>query len=183
MKLPDIKILEDDNKILRTKSEDVNFPLSEEDLKIIDDALLYLEMSQIEEERSKYNLRAGMGLSFVQLGIPKRIFVISEEVDENKFKRYVVINPEIISVSEEIIYVDEGEGCLSINYEVEGIVPRNARITIEAYDENGDLFDIRVREDMAVAFQHEMDHLDGILFTDRIDKNDPFKNADVWRRI
>ena len=183
MELPDIKILEDNNKILRTVSEDVNFPLSNEDKKLIEDSLLYLEMSQIEEEREKYNLRAGMGLSFVQLGIPKRIFVVSEEIDENKFERYVLINPIVKSKSEELIYVAEGEGCLSINYVVEGIVPRHARLTVEAYDENGELFDLRVREDMAVAFQHELDHLDGILFIDRIDKKDPYKDADTLRQI
>lgn len=183
MKLPDIKILEETDNILRTKSDDVAFPLSDEDKKKINDALDYLEMSQIEEYSEKYDLRAGMGLSFIQLGIPKRIFVISEEIDENKFNRYVIINPRIKSKSEELIFVGEGEGCLSINREVEGIVPRHARITVEAFDENGDLFEIRVREDMAVAFQHELDHLDGILFIDRIDKKNPYKNRINMREI
>ena len=140
-------------------------------------------MSQIEEYAEKYNLRAGMGLSFVQLGQLKRIFVVSEEIEDKKFNRYVVVNPKIKSKSEELIYVGEGEGCLSVNREVEGIVPRHARVTIEAYDENGELFDIRVREDMAVAFQHEIDHLNGILFVDKIDKKNPYKNKDLMREI
>lgn len=183
MELPNIKILDEKNKILKKISKEVTFPLSKEEKKLINDALLYLEMSQIEESREKYCLRAGMGLSFVQLGILKRIFVISEELDYNKFKRYIVINPKIISRSEELIYVGEGEGCLSVNRDVEGIIPRYARVTIEAYDENGSLYKIRVREDMAVAFQHEIDHLDGILFTDKIDKADPFKNKNLMREI
>ena len=183
MNLPNIKILDESNKILRTKSKEVSFPLSEEDQKIIKDSLDYLEMSQIDETREKYNLRAGMGLSFIQLGIAKKIFVISEEIDENKFERYVIINPKIISKSEELIFVGEGEGCLSINREIDGIVPRHARITVEAFDENGDLFDLRVREDMSVAFQHELDHLDGILFIDRIDKKNPYKNQNNMREI
>ena len=170
MELPNIKILDESNKILHKKSSNVTFPLDEETKKLIDDSLTYLEMSQIEEYSEKYDLRPGMGLSFVQIGILKRIFVVSEEIEEGKFNRYVVINPRVKSVSEELIYVGEGEGCLSVNREVEGIVPRHARITVEAYDENGDLYDIRVREDMAVAFQHELDHLDGILFVDKIDK-------------
>ena len=140
-------------------------------------------MSQIEEYSEKYDLRPGMGLSFVQIGILKRIFVVSEEIEEGKFNRYVVINPRVKSMSEELIYVGEGEGWLSVNREVEGIVPRHARITVEAYDENGDLYDIRVREDMAVAFQHELDHLDGILFVDKIDKKNPYKNKDLMREI
>lgn len=183
MKLPDIKILDEKDKTLRMISKEVEFPLNQEEIQLINNALDYLEISQIEEYRSKYDLRAGMGLSFIQLGLPKRIFVISEEIEENKFKRYVVINPKIISRSEELIYVGEGEGCLSVNREVEGIVPRHARITVEAYDENGNLYEIRVREDMAVAFQHEIDHLNGILFIDHIDENNPYKNRHLMREI
>ena len=183
MKLPNITILDESNKILRTVSKEVEFPLDAKTKKLINDSLDYLEMSQIEEFAEKYNLRAGMGLSFVQIGIPKRIFVISDEVEEGKFDRYVVINPKIISKSEELIYVGEGEGCLSVNREVEGIVPRCARVTVEAYDEDGNQFTIRVREDMAVAFQHEIDHLNGILFVDHIDKKNPYKNKDLMREI
>ena len=183
MKLPNIKILDESNKILHKKSTDVEFPLDENIKKLIDDSLTYLEMSQMDEYIEKYNLRAGMGLSFVQIGILKRIFVISEELEDGSFKRYILINPKVISKSEELIYVGEGEGCLSVNRYVEGIVPRHARITVEAYDINGNKFTIRVREDIAIAFQRELDHLDGILFVDRIDKNNPYKNKDLMREI
>ena len=183
MKLPNIKILDESSKILHEKSEDVVFPLDTKTKKLIDDSLTYLEISQIEEYSEKYDLRPGMGLSFVQIGIKKRIFVISEELDDGKFKRYVVINPKIISKSEELIYVGEGEGCLSVNREVEGIVPRYARITVAAFDEHGNPFTIRVREDISVAFQHEIDHLNGILFVDKIDKKNPYKNKNLMREI
>ena len=145
--------------------------------------ITYLTMSQIEEYSEKYNLRAGMGLAYVQIGIPKRIFVIVEELEEGEFKNYIVINPKIISHSEEEIYVGEGEGCLSVNREVEGIVPRYARITVEAQDLDGNPYKIRVREDISVAFQHEIDHLNGILFVDKIDKKNPYKNIDKYREI
>ena len=82
-----------------------------------------------------------------------------------------------------MIYVEEGEGCLSVNREVEGIVPRCARVTIEGYDMNGNKVKYRGREELAIAFQHELDHLNGIMFTDRIDKDDPYKNADIYRAI
>ena len=183
MKLPNIKILDESHKILRTVSKEVVFPLDNDTKKLIEDTLTYLEMSQIEEYSEKYNLRPGMGLSFIQLGIPKRIFVISEEIEEGNFKRYIVINPKIVSKSEELIYVGEGEGCLSVNRAVVGIVPRHARITVEAYDENGNPYNIRVREDIAVAFQHEIDHLNGILFVDKIDKKNPYKNKEYMREI
>lgn len=182
-KLPNIKILDEKDKTLRKKSKEVTFPLSKEDLKNINDMLEYLEMSQIEESREYYNLRAGWGLAYIQIGIPKRIFVLAQEIEEGKFERYVVINPKVKSVSEEMIYLAEGEGCLSVNRETVGIVPRHARMTIEAYDEKGDLYEIRVREELAVGFQHELDHLDGILFTDKIDKKDPYKNQNRYRSI
>lgn len=182
-KLPDLKILDEKDKILRTKSKEVTFPLSKEDKKLIKDVIEYLEMSQIEETREYYNLRAGWGLAFIQLGIPKRIFVLSQEIEPGKFDRYVVINPKIKSVSEEMIYIPEGEGCLSVNRETTGIIPRHARMTIEAYDENGDLYEIRVREELAIGFQHEIDHLNGILFVDKIDKKNPFKGKDIYRAL
>ena len=145
--------------------------------------LEYLKMSQIDELREKYDLRAGMGLSYIQIGIPKRIFVVVDETEEQKFENYVIINPKITSMSEELIFVGEGEGCLSINRETKGIVPRNARITVEAYDMEGNPFTIRVREDLSVAFQHEIDHLNGILFIDKIDPKNPYKNANKMREI
>ncbi len=183
MKLPNIKILDEKDKTLRKISNEVKFPLSEEDKKLIDDIITYLTMSQIEEYYEKYNLRPGMGLAFIQLGIPKNIFVIVEELDDEQFRNYVIINPKMISHSEELIYVGEGEGCLSVNREVEGIVPRYARMTITYQDIEGNKKEIRVREDISVAFQHEMDHLKGILFIDKIDKKNPFKDKEKMREI
>ncbi|MBR1416653.1 MAG: peptide deformylase [Bacilli bacterium] len=183
MELPNIKILDEKEKVLHQVSKEVEFPLPDEDKKNIKDMLKYLRMSQIEEYSNKYNLRPGMGLSYVQIGVLKRLFVICDEYEEGKFKDYIVINPKIISESEEMIYVGEGEGCLSINREVEGIVPRHARITVEAYDENGEKYTIRVREEIAVAFQHEIDHLNGILFTDKIDAKNPYKGKNGAREI
>lgn len=181
--LPKLRILDEKNKMLKMVSKDATFPLSEKDKKLIADSLKYLEMSQIDEYTEKYNLRPGMGLAFIQLGIPKRIFVVVDEVAKGKFEKYVIINPRIISHSEELIYVEEGEGCLSVNRPVEGIVPRYARMKIEAEDENGETFTYRIREDLSVAFQHEMDHLDGILFVDKIDPKNPFKNKEKMRAI
>lgn len=183
MKLPNIEIIDEKDGRLRKISKDVTFPLDQKDQQMIDDMLLYLKMSQIDEEREKYDLRAGMGLSAVQLGILKRIFVIVEELENGEFRNYIVINPVIKSFSEELIYVGEGEGCLSINRETTGIVPRYARMTVDAYDRDGNPYTIRVREDISIAFQHEIDHLNGILFIDHIDPKQPFKNANIMREI
>lgn len=183
MKLPNIEILDEMDNRLRMVSKEVVFPLSKEDKQMIQDMIDYLTLSQIDEEREKYNLRAGMGLSAVQVGALKRIFVIVEETDKKTFKNYIVINPKIESYSEEKIYVGEGEGCLSINREIEGIVPRHARMTVSAYDIDGKPYEVRVREDISIAFQHEIDHLNGILFIDRIDKKNPYKDQEKMREI
>jgi len=124
-----------------------------------------------------------MGLAAVQLGILKRYFVVVHEYTPGKFNNYILINPKIISNSLEKIYVDNGEGCLSVNRETVGIVPRYARVTLEAYDINGNKFIVRGREELAIAFQHEMDHLNGIIFTDKIDKKNPYKDMDNMRAI
>lgn len=176
-------ILDEKEKILKTVSEEVTFPLSEEDKKTIGEMIEFLTNSQIPELSEKYDLRPGMGLAAIQLGIPKRYFVVVHEVDEGIFDNYVIINPKIVSNSQEMIYVGEGEGCLSVNREVCGIVPRYARITLEGYDEEGRKIRVRGREELAIAFQHELDHLNGILFTDKIDKQNPFKDKDKYREI
>ena len=176
-------IIDEKDKRIRTVSKEVVFPLTKEDKKHVDDMLEYLTNSQIEELSEKYDLRPGMGLSAIQLGIPKRYFVVVYEYDEGKFENYVIFNPKIVSNSMEKIYFEMGEGCLSVNRDVEGIIPRYARVTVEGYDIDGNKIRVRAREELAIAFQHEMDHLDGILFYDHIDKKNPFKDKDKYRAI
>ena len=183
MKLPNIKILNEKEKLLHLKSKDVVFPLSEDDKKKLNDMILYLKLSQDDEYIEKYNLRAGMGLSLVQVGDARRAFVIANEKDDKTFEEHIIINPKIISQSEELIFVGEGEGCLSVNRAVEGIVPRNARINITYQDIDGNEKKMRAREELSIAFQHEIDHLNGILFVDRIDPKNPYKNKEKMREI
>ena len=177
-------IVDEKNKILRNVSKEVSFPLSDEDRKNIDLMIEYLTNSQIDKLAKKYNLRPGMGMAAIQLGIDKRYFVVVHEQDiKETFKTYIIINPKIVSSSEEMIYVEEGEGCLSVNREVNGIIPRHARVTVTGYDMDGNEIKIRAREELAIAFQHEIDHLNGILFIDRIDPKNPYKDADKYRAI
>lgn len=178
-----LNILDENDKRLRIKSKEVEFPLSKEDKKLIQQSIDELTYSQIEEYAEKYKLRPGMGLAFPQLGLNKRIIIIVHEVEEGIFDNYVFINPKIVSYSEEMIAADVGEGCLSVNREVEGHVPRHARVTVEGYDEDGNKIRVRAREELSIAFQHEIDHLEGILFFDRIDKDNPFFDEDEIRLI
>lgn len=178
-----LNILDEKDKRLRLVSDEVTFPLSNEYKKTIQQIIDHLTYSQIEEYSKKYNLRPGMGLAFPQLGINKRIIVIVEEVDDGVFDNYVVINPKIVSNSVEMIAAEAGEGCLSVNREVEGHVKRYARVTVEGFDEDGNKIRVRAREDLSIAFQHEIDHLNGILFYDRIDKNKKFYSETELRLI
>ena len=176
-------IVDEKDKILRQKSAEVTFPLTDEDKENIRLMIEYLANSQNEELAEKYNLRPGMGMSAVQIGVLKRYITIVHESSENHFDTYVVINPKIVSESQEKIYVEDGEGCLSINRETVGIVPRCARVTVEGFDTDGNPITIRAREELAIVFQHEIDHLNGILFIDRIDPKNPFKYKDTYRSI
>ena len=100
-------ILDEKDKKLRQKSKEVTFPLDKKDKETIDLIIEYLTNSQIEQLAEKYDLRPGMGMAAIQLGIPKRYFVVVHEQEKKEtFKKYVIINPKIVSTSEEMIYVD-----------------------------------------------------------------------------
>lgn len=178
-----LNILDETDKKLRKISTEATFPLSNEEIDLIQRSIDELTYSQIEEYAKKYNLRPGMGLAFPQLGINKRIIIIVHEVKPNTFDEYVFINPKIVSYSEELIAAEEGEGCLSVNRDVEGHVARYARVTVEGYDINGNKIKVRAREELSIAFQHEIDHLNGKLFYDRINKDKPFYTEDEIRLI
>ena len=176
-------ILDESDKRLREISKEVEFPLSKDEKNTIKEMVEFLRNSQIPEIAEKYDLRPGMGLAAIQIGIPKRYFVVVNEYDEGQFEEYVIINPKIISNSMEKIYVDMGEGCLSVNRPFDGIVPRFARVTVEGYDVDGKKIQVRAREELAIAFQHEIDHLNGIIFIDHIDPKNPFKDKENMRAI
>lgn len=79
-------ILDEKDKRLRMISKEVEFPLTKKDKELIQEMIDYLHDSQIEELSEKYDLRPGMGMSAIQLGVPKRYFVVVNEVDEGSLK-------------------------------------------------------------------------------------------------
>ena len=106
----------------------------------------------------------GIGLAAPQVGVSKRITVIDLSMGKDPAQRLVLINPEII-VSEGRQY--EEEGCLSFP-EIREKVVRAAKVRIRAQDEIGNWFEMDGEELLARAFQHEIDHLDGIVFLFRM---------------
>jgi peptide deformylase len=106
----------------------------------------------------------GIGLAAPQVGVSKRLTVIDLSMGKNHDEKLVLINPEIIS-SEGRIY--EEEGCLSFP-DIREKVVRAAKVRVRAQDVNGKWFEKDGEELMARCFQHEIDHLDGILFLVRM---------------
>ena len=106
----------------------------------------------------------GIGLAAPQVGVSKRVTVIDLSMGKDPAKKLVLINPEII-LSEGRQY--EEEGCLSFP-EIREKVVRAAKVRIRAQDEHGKWFEMDGEELLARAFQHEIDHLDGIVFLFRM---------------
>lgn len=103
-----------------------------------------------------------------QIGISKRIFLIEDQSkDRDALPSFVAINPQIVKMSKKT--KEAGEGCLSIP-DYYGLVKRSTNVTLRAQDENGNWFERGAGTLLAQIIQHEYDHLDGILFTERATK-------------
>ena len=168
-----LKIVKDNNPIMRKKSLPVNLPLSVEDKKTLDDMLEYLKLSQDEDYATKHNIRAGVGIAAIQIGLLKRMFCIYYETEDG-IVQYQLVNPKIIEYSVKKCALQNGEGCLSVDGEHPGLSHRYYKIKMAAFDAltNQDIV-ITARGFDAIVLQHEYDHLDGKFFYDRIDKNNP----------
>jgi peptide deformylase len=109
----------------------------------------------------------GIGLAAVQIGVPKRVIVMDLDQKDGKKNPRVFVNPKILWASEETATFEEG--CLSVP-EIWEDVERPARIRAEYLDRDGDLRSLEAEGLLATCLQHEMDHLEGVLFIDHISK-------------
>ncbi|MFA6675917.1 MAG: peptide deformylase [Bacilli bacterium] len=171
-----IRIIKDDNPLMRERSKDVPLPLSKENKALLDAMLEYLKMSQNEEYAEKHHIRAGVGLAAVQVKRLEKMFVIYYENSEGQVVQYQLVNPKIIESSVKQCALKNGEGCLSVDKIYDGLVHRHYKIRLKAFDalQNKDI-EISASGFDAVVLQHEYDHLDGIFFYDRIDDAAPSK--------
>lgn len=174
-------IIDDKQPLLRKVSKPVDLPLSREDEQLILNMHEFLVNSQIDEVAEKYDLRPAVGVAAVQVGVLKRmcaIHILNFDKDGNELPTddYALINPKIISHTEKKSYLKSGEGCLSVNEEIEGYVPRYAKVKVKAYDalSKKDIT-ITARGFLAICLQHELDHFDGHLFYDHINKENPLQ--------
>ena len=141
--------------ILRAKSEPIER---------VDDELQTLADDMLE---TMYDA-PGIGLAAIQVGIPRRMLVIDcSKEDEDQRRRWSFINPQVVDSSEDRSTYEEG--CLSIpDYYAE--VERPAEVTVDYLDREGKQRQVRADGLLATCLQHEIDHLNGVLFIDHISK-------------
>ncbi len=177
----DKDIVKEGTPSLVSKCERVKLPLSKDDYDLAFNMYQYLIISENEEECKRYDIRPGVGIAAPQVGRNIRMFAMNavDFLDENQPKySYVIINPEIIAKSKEMTYLPGGEGCLSVTRPTTGLVtPRHLKIIAKCA-----ILDISTRKIKnvkltlfgypAIVFQHEYDHLDGILYTSKMFKVD-----------
>jgi peptide deformylase len=145
-----IKVRHYPDPFLRLKSEEVDE--QDESLK----ALIEHMFSAMEEER-------GIGLAAPQIGVSKRVVVVS--IEEKNFNRLALLNPVILHLSSETDVMEEG--CLSVPG-VNADVDRPVEAVVRGTTKNGRLVEISAQGLLARVLQHEIDHLNGVLFIDRL---------------
>lgn len=170
-----LKIVKDNNPIMRKKSLPIELPLSSKDKETLDAMLDYLKRSQDEEYAKKHNIQAGVGMAAIQVGILKRMFVIYYPV-QDEIVQYQLVNPQIIETSVKKCALEAGEGCLSVPDHHEGLVHRYYKIKMRAYDalRDEDIIISAMGYD-AIVLQHEYDHLEGKFYYDRINPTRPME--------
>ena len=107
----------------------------------------------------------GVGLAAIQVGSDKQVLVYDEKPAENDHRYGVIINPKVVETEGQII--SENEGCLSVP-DFRSDVKRAARIIVEGVDRDGKSLRVEAEGFLAIVLQHEIDHLNGTLFIDRI---------------
>ncbi|HZH58603.1 MAG TPA: peptide deformylase, partial [Metabacillus sp.] len=157
-------IIREGHPTLREIAREVTLPASDEEKQILTNMLEYVINSQVPEIAEKYGLRPGIGLAAPQINVSKRMIAIHTLDEKGIQHSYALFNPKIVSHSVEKSFLTSGEGCLSVDRAVPGIVPRYARIRVKATTLEGEQIDIRLRGMLAIVFQHEIDHLNGVMF-------------------
>ena len=172
-------IVKEGTASLYEKCKKVDIPLNSSDIECIRGLYEYMVISAVDELVEKYKIRPGVGIAAPQVGVNKRMFAMNavDFLDEKQTQYFFAwINPQIIEKSKEMTYLPSGEGCLSVDRNTEGLVtPRHMSIKVKGtiYDyKTGKLKNVTMKLEgyPAIVFQHEYDHLDGILYTSKMYK-------------
>lgn len=167
-------IIREGHPTLRQVAKEVALPASAEDRKILEELLEYVKNSQDPEIAEKYGLRPGIGLAAPQINVSKRMIAVHLLDENDVLYSYGLFNPKIISHSVKKSFLTGGEGCLSVDRAVPGYVPRYAKIKVKGTNLEGEDVIVGLNGLPAICFQHEIDHLNGIMFYDHINEKDPF---------
>jgi peptide deformylase len=168
-------IVKDPDVRLRNKSVPLKLPLSKKDMALAKRLLRYVKDSRDDEKAEKYNLKPAVGIAAPQIGENVQLCCVMAEDEEGQEHTYLIANPKIVSHSIQEVALSTGEGCLSIEEAYPGYVYRAKRIKVKAYDVLNECdVEIKVSDFIAIVMQHEIDHLNGILFYDRINKENPW---------
>lgn len=174
MKFTNKNIIKDDNPVLREKCEPYTLPLQSNEVEELEGLLEYVKNSIDEDLAKKYDLSAAVGIASPQVGIKKCGFAIFIEAEDSEESfEIIMVNPKIMAYSVETTYIDGGEACLSVVDEHNGLIHRPAYIKVKYVDIHGETKVEEFYDFLAVAIQHEMDHLNGILFYDHINQKNP----------
>lgn len=174
-------IVKEGCQVLREKCDRVNLPLTSADLACIRGLYEYVIISQVDELVKQYKIRPGVGIAAPQVGVKKRMFAMNAEdfLDEKNTKySFAVINPVITAKSKEMTYLPGGEGCLSVDRPTDGLVtPRHLWIEVKFASldyKTNKIKNVKIKlfGYPAIVFQHEYDHLDGVMYVDKMFKED-----------
>lgn len=175
-------ILMEPNDVLKEVSTAVKLPISKDDRNILRIMYNHIVDSQDEEYAEKYDVRAAVGIAAIQIGVKKRMLAIKAYDENGDVHKFMLVNPEYVEKSKETSYLKGGEGCLSVEEDkYQGIVPRHHKVKIKAFNaltNRNEL--IELAGYLAIVLQHEMDHLDGILYIDKINKLDANLVKEEW---
>lgn len=113
-------------------------------------------------------------LAATQIGRPERVIIVRSDLEDKSVRKFTaLINPEIVKLEGEI--VEDFEGCLSVPDSIYGKIPRHSRVRVKALDIDGNKVRIKAEGFLARILQHEIDHINGIVFIDHIrDNKDAF---------
>lgn len=166
-------IIREGHKTLETVAKPVHVPLSHADKITLRSLLEFVINSQDEEMVERYDLRPAVGLAAPQINVSKRMFAVHVHDLDGTLYSYALVNPVLKEKSKELIYLPGGEGCLSVDRETEGLTPRYREVVFEAlaYDDASNLLvpvELYLEGYVGIVFQHEYDHLNGILFTTKL---------------
>jgi peptide deformylase len=167
-------VIREGHPTLREIAKEVPMPASAEDKEILQKMMDFVKNSQDPEIAAEHNLRPGIGLAAPQINVSKRMLAVHLTNHDDTLYSYALFNPKIVSHSVERTYLSSGEGCLSVDRDVPGYVPRYARITVTGTTLDGEEMKVRLKGLAAICFQHEIDHLNGVMFYDHINKTNPF---------